>query len=183
LLSQLPRPVIGYVGGIHRHFDTEMLASMAKARPDWSWVLIGPAQIPLNGLKRMPNVHCFGARAHEELPQYISHFDVGIVPYRQNEFTSTVIPTKINEYLAMGKPVVSTNLPEVTAFNQKHNVLITSPNQPTAFLSSIESALLLPTEDGLANHRRRVAMLNGWDLRIERVSSLIEEEVRLKSVE
>ena len=182
VLSQLPRPLIGYVGGIHRHFDTEMLANMAKARPDWSWVLIGPAQSPLSGLKRMPNVHWFGARAHQELPQYISRFDVGIVPYLQNDFTATVIPTKINEYLAMGKPVVSTNLPEVSAFNQNHNVLITSPNQATAFLSAIESALLLPVEAGIAKHRREVAALSGWDLRIERMSSLIEEEVRLKSV-
>lgn len=181
LLSTLARPIIGYVGGIHRHFDTQMLATMAKARPDWSWVLIGPVQIPLNGLKRMPNVHFFGPKAHKELPQYIRCLDVGIVPYLHNDYTTTVIPTKINEYLAMGKPVVSTDLPEVKAFNAEYNVIITSPNHPTEFISSIERALLLSTENGIATRRREVAALNDWHTRIERMSSLIEEELRHKS--
>ena len=177
-LAMLPHPVIGYVGGIHRHFDTEMVASMAKARPDWSWVLIGPQQIALNGLKRIPNVHLFGQKPHQELPDLIRGFDVGIVPYVRNEYTTTVVPTKINEYLAMGKPVVSTDLPEVTAFNAEHNVILTCPNNPTEFLSSIEEALELPVEAAAATWRREVAALGDWDRRIEGMSSVIERKLR-----
>jgi hypothetical protein len=93
MMSKLPRPVIGYVGGIHRHFDTEMLAAMARARPDWSWVLIGPVQTELNGLKQIPNVHLFGPKAHKDLPEYIVNIGVGIVPYLLNDYTMTVVPT------------------------------------------------------------------------------------------
>ncbi|PYS37490.1 MAG: hypothetical protein DMF71_18495, partial [Acidobacteria bacterium] len=66
-MSALPRPVIGYVGGIHRFFDVEMLAAMARAKPDWSWVLVGPLQISPRELKQIPNIHLAGPKAHEEL--------------------------------------------------------------------------------------------------------------------
>jgi glycosyltransferase involved in cell wall biosynthesis len=180
LMSALPRPIIGYVGGIHRHFDAEMLAAMAKARPDWSWVLVGPVQTPLNGLKRMPNVHLLGPKAHQELPHYISNFDVGIVPYLHNDYTMTVVPTKINEYLAMGKPVVSTDLPEVNAFNDEHDVIITSPNDAAKFLSSIERAIGLTRDDAVIAHRREIAALNDWDRRIELMGDLIEQKLHSK---
>src|SRR5947207_2736749 len=159
-MSTLPRPVIGYVGGIHKFFDLQMLAAMARAKPDWSWVLVGPLQTSPRELRRIPNVYLAGPKAHVELPDYIRSFDVGIVPYLSNGYTATVIPTKINEYLAMGKPVVSTDLPEVSTFNDKYGVLITSPNRPAEFVASIERALLSSGEDAIITRRRRVAALN-----------------------
>ena len=179
-MSALPRPVIGYVGGIHRFFDVEMLAAMARARPDWSWVLVGPIQISPRALKHIPNLHLAGPKSHEELPDYISGFDVGIVPYLLNGYTATVVPTKINEYLAMGKPVVSTDLPEVSIFNGKHEVIITSPNRAVEFIASIEKALLSPGEDAVINRRLTVAALNDWEGRFERMSHFIERELRKK---
>src|SRR2546421_1081264 len=179
-MSALPRPVIGYVGGIHRFFDVQMLAAMARAKPDWSWVLVGPLQTSPRALRRIPNVHLAGPKAHEELPEYIRGFDVSIVPYLSNGYTATVVPTKINEYLAMGKPVVSTDLPEVKAFNGKHGVIITSPNRPTEFVASIERALLSSGEDAVVNRRRTVAALNDWEGRAERMSNLIDRELRKK---
>ena len=179
-MSALPRPVIGYVGGIHKFFDVEMLAAMARARPDWSWVLVGPIQISPRALKHIPNLHLAGPKSHEELPDYISGFDVGIVPYLFNGYTATVVPTKINEYLAMGKPVVSTDLPEVSTFNGKHEVIITSPNRPAEFVASIERALLSPGEDAIINRRLTVAALNDWEGRFERMSHFIERELRKK---
>jgi glycosyltransferase involved in cell wall biosynthesis len=180
LMSALPRPVIGYVGGVHKFFDAQMLAAMARARPEWSWVLVGPVQTSPRELKRIPNVHLVGPKAHEELPDYIRRFDVGIVPYVSNTYTATVVPTKINEYLAMGKPVVSTNLPEVSSFNGRHGVIITSPNRPAEFVASIERALLSSAEDAVVNRRRTVAALNDWQERSERMSRLIERELRKK---
>jgi len=179
-MSALPRPVIGYVGGIHKFFDVEMLAAMARSRPDWSWVFVGPLQISPGKLKQIPNVHLAGPKGHEELPDYIRGFDVGIVPYLFNGYTATVIPTKINEYLAMGKPVVSTDLPEVRAFNGKHGVIITSPNRPAEFVASIERALFSPSEDAVINRRRTVAALNDWEGCFERMSHFIERELREK---
>ncbi len=178
MMACLPRPIIGYVGGIHRHFDTELLAAMARAKPNWSWVLIGPIQTSLNGLKQLPNVHFLGQKEHHELPEYILNIDVGIVPYLRNEYTRTVVPTKINEYLAVGKPVVSTDLPEVSVFNDEHNVLLISSNSAAQFLSSIERALTLPNGDDVTSNRREVAALNDWDMRIERMSTLIERKIQ-----
>jgi glycosyltransferase involved in cell wall biosynthesis len=181
LLSALPRPVIGYVGGIHRFFDAEMLAAMARARPAWSWVLVGPLQVSPRELKHIPNVHLIGPKAHEELPDYIRGFDVGIVPYLSNNYTATVVPTKIIEYLAMGKPVVSTNLPEVSTFNGKHGVIVTSPNCSEQFVASIETALISSGEEAAVARRKTVAALNDWEARFKRMSYLIERELRKKT--
>lgn len=180
LMSRLPRPIMGYVGGIHRVFDVEMLLAMARARPDWSWVLVGPQQTSTRALRRMPNIHLTGPKRHEELPDYIGRFDVGIVPYTSNGYTETVVPTKINEYLAMGKPVVSTDLPEVSSFNRKHGVLITCRNRPEEFLASIERALASAGEEEQAARRRAAAAANDWEERYERMSRLVERELRKK---
>ena len=182
LLSALPRPVIGYVGGIHRFFDAALLAAMARARPRWSWVLVGPVQTPPGELRQLPNVHFVGPKAHEELPDYIRGFDVGIVPYLSNDYTATVVPTKINEYLAMGKPVVSSDLPQVSTFNGEHRVLITSPNRAPEFVASIERALGSPAaaEKAAVRRRKKVAALNDWGQLCERMSRLIERELRRK---
>ena len=182
LMSAPSIPVIGYVGAIHKHFDVEMLAEMARARPDWSWVLIGPLATSFQGLKRIPNVYLTGPKPHQELPAYIRRFDVGIVPYLRNSYTATVVPTKILEYLAMGKPVVSTSLPEVVAFNKKHKVITLSANCPLEFSASIERALTSIGEEDYGNHRRKVAALHDWEVRYERMSYLIERELRNKAL-
>jgi glycosyltransferase involved in cell wall biosynthesis len=180
-ISELPRPVIGYVGGIHKYLDTQMLATMARARPDWSWVLVGPSQTSVRALKRMPNIYLAGPKVHRELPQYIRDFDVGIVPYKSNGYTATVVPTKINEYLAVGKPVVSTDLPEVMAFNNHHDIIITSPNHASQFIASIEKALSASTENEVVNRRQTVAALHDWDGRLDRMTQLIERALLKKS--
>ncbi|MDQ3917804.1 MAG: glycosyltransferase, partial [Acidobacteriota bacterium] len=179
LMSALPRPIIGYVGGIHRAFDVEMVATMARARPRWSWVLVGPQQSQARELKRLPNIYLTGAKAHEELPGYVRRFDVGIVPYRRNGYTATVVPTKINEYLAMGKPVVSTNLPEVvSSVGGRDAVVLTCENRPGEFINTIERALLSAGHDAEAARRRTAAAANDWAERSERMSRLIEQKLR-----
>ncbi|MCA1631241.1 MAG: glycosyltransferase [Acidobacteria bacterium] len=178
-MSTLPRPIIGYVGGIHKFFDVGLVAEMARAKPEWSWVLVGPQQAQTRELKRMPNVYMPGPKSHAELPHYIRGFDVSIVPYVSNTYTATVVPTKVNEYLAMGKPVVSTNLPEVNTFNGTHGVIITSPNRPEEFVACIERSLLPSGEADIAR-RRAVAALSGWEERFGRMGHLIERELKKK---
>lgn len=181
LMSALPRPIIGYVGGIHKVFDVQMMMSMARARPDWSWVLVGPQQTPTREMGRMPNIYLTGPKPHGELPDYIRRFDVGIVPYILNGYSETVVPTKINEYLAMGKPVVSTNLPEVSIFNSQHGVIITCPNRPNEFIASIERALLSANGGADEALRRTVAAANDWGRRFERMSMVVKQELQTKA--
>lgn len=179
-MATLPRPIIGYVGGIHRFFDTPMMAAMARARPKWSWVLVGPMQTSSRELKKIQNIYLMGPKAHQDVPDYIRGFDVGIVPYLTNKYTATVVPTKINEYLAMGKPVVSTDLPEVNTFEEEHGVIITSPNDSTEFVASIERAIHASGEETAMLRRRKVAATNGWEQRVEQMSELIEKELHQK---
>ncbi len=111
---------------------------------------------------------------------YIRDFDVCIVPYLDSQYTATVVPTKINEYLALGKPVVSTKLPAVCDFNQQYDVLLTAAAQPDAFLEAIDQALRSPSNGAIAARRREVAALSDWQARLEAMSDLIEAELKAK---
>ena len=112
-LLPIKRPILGYMGGVHKVIDFELVKKVAHAHPDKSLVFVGPIQTEVADLTQISNVHFLGQRKYEELPTYIKHFDIGLIPYALNEYTESVYPTKLNEYLIMGKPVISTELREV----------------------------------------------------------------------
>jgi glycosyltransferase involved in cell wall biosynthesis len=169
--------MIGYVGGLHRHLDLRLAVELAQARPTWSWVYVGPTETPIPELAAQPNVHILGRVPHPSVASYIGEFDVCTVPYKLGPETDTVFPTKLVEYLAMGKPVVSTMLPEVREFNAQHGVLTAAPSRPDAFLGVIEEALAL-AEDGQPVARRRAAASRDWESHLEGMSDLIEARAR-----
>ena len=179
LLSDLPRPIVGYVGGIHRHVDIDLLETMALARSNWSWVYVGPLQIKAPKLNRFQNVHLLGHRPHKELPNYIAQFDVCTVPYMTSAYTNTVVPTKINEYLAMGKSVIATPLPSICDFNRQHYVVSIADTHPPSFIRAIEHALASPGDQATTDRRRRVAALSDWQTRLEEMSGWIEDALYL----
>lgn len=176
-IGQLPKPVIGYIGGMHRHVDFGLVREMALRRPNWSWVCVGALQAALGDLDGLPNVHLTGERPHSELVDYVRQFDVCIVPYVSSPYTATVVPTKINEYLAVGKPVVSTALPPVCDFNHEHQILITCAAEPESFLDAIAQALAMPRNEETRLRRRRVAELADWGPRFNEMCRLIEESI------
>ena len=169
------KPVIGYVGGLHRHVATDVLKNMIRQRPEWAWTLVGPEQTPMGDLKGFSNVRLLGHRSHAELPALIADFDVGIVPYVHNDYTQTVVPTKINEYLAVGVPVVATDLPEVIALKAPVSAVITAPPETEAFLRGIEEALRLPTGEDADLRRRQLALSADWAVRLETMWTQIED--------
>ena len=176
ILSALQRPIIGYIGGLHRFVDFDLLTEMARLRPDWSWVFVGPIQTSVGELARLPNVYFPGQQPHERLGQFLSNFDVCIVPYIKNAATATVVPTKVNEYLAAGKPVVSTELLTICDFNDLHRVLITAPSRSVDFLRAIEESLRPSTDSETVARRTKVAKLNDWQVHLETMCNLIWEE-------
>jgi glycosyltransferase involved in cell wall biosynthesis len=178
----LRRPVIGYVGGLHKHVDFDLLLGMARARPDWSWVFIGPLQTPVNGLADLPNIYLLGSRPHGDLARYIREMDVCLVPYLNNPATATVVPVKVNEYLAVGKPIVSTKLPTIRDFNEQHQVLIMADNRPDSFLCAIEQALRTEDDERTVRRRREIAALSDWQIRLKVMSDSIETAARRKSI-
>jgi glycosyltransferase involved in cell wall biosynthesis len=179
--AALPGPVIGYVGGLHKHVDFDLLSQMAEARPDWSWVFVGPFQESVEKLERHLNVYLLGPRPHQELSGYLRGFDVCIVPYVKSDYTDTVVPVKLNEYLAAGKAVVSTDIPTVREFNEKHQVLVIADNTRDQFLEGIEKALRLPKDPAAIAKRRQIAALADWNVIVETMSDLIEAKPRQDS--
>jgi GT2 family glycosyltransferase/glycosyltransferase involved in cell wall biosynthesis len=172
--GRLARPVIGYVGAVTEHLNQPLVTALARLRPHWSWVFVGPCHTTLDELRRLPNVHFMGQQPHRELVKFIREFDVCIIPYKLSAYTTTVVPTKLNEYLAVGKPVVSANLPAVRSFNDEHDILLTSDEQPGSFLRAIEEALQLPQDGAVVARRRAVAASGDWQMRIEAMSELLE---------
>jgi len=168
------RPVIGYAGGLHRHMDYDLLVAMAQARPDWSWVFVGSRNTDVRALLAQPNVTLLGQRPHDELVEYLRTFDVCIVPYLNTDITATVVPMKINEYLAMGKPVVATALPAICVFNDQHKVISIASNECASFLAAIESALNAPNSREAINHRREVAQLGDSRAFLDSIGSRIQ---------
>jgi uncharacterized SAM-binding protein YcdF (DUF218 family)/glycosyltransferase involved in cell wall biosynthesis len=172
-LARLPRPVAGYVGGLHQWVDQDLLAAVAARMPDVSFALIGPAQVDVSTLERVPNIHLFGQRAHAELPGYVAGFDVGLVPYRITEYTANVYPTKLNEYLIMGRPVVATDLAEIRRFNDEHGELVHIASTPDAFGAAVRQAIP-PAPAAEMARRIEVAQSNSWERRLVAMSSLVD---------
>jgi uncharacterized SAM-binding protein YcdF (DUF218 family)/glycosyltransferase involved in cell wall biosynthesis len=173
-LLALKRPIVGYVGGIHRWIDLELVASAARTMPEATFAFVGPAQMDVSATAGIPNLHWLGARAHDDVPRYIKGFDVGIVPYRLTEYTANVYPTKLNEYLAMGIPVVATDLPEIRRFNAEHGSSVAIAGDSRQFVEAIHAALRPSTEQERIG-RTEVARKNSWVSRIAEMSALIEE--------
>ena len=176
-LKDIKKPIIGYVGGIHKHIDFGLLKYIAETHPERSIVLVGPAQTDVSQLEKIPNVVFLGKKDFSELPAYINLFDACIIPYRLSEYTKTVYPTKLNEYHIMGKPVVSTELPEIKAFNRLNNDLVAVAGTNEEFDEAIERAIRM-NSDALAKLRVESARRNSWSARISEMSALMEQAMK-----
>jgi len=132
----------------------------------------------------MPNVHFLGQKRYEELPSYISQFDVCVIPYLLTEYTKNVYPTKINEYLSLGKAVVSTSIPEVEEFNKRNDNIIYIAKTKEEFSSLTGQALSEKPSEDLYRRRIDVAANEGsWELKIEEMCNLIEQKITDKERE
>jgi UDP-galactopyranose mutase len=112
--EDLPKPRFGFYGVIDERFDVELLGKIAEMRPNWSFVMLGPVvKIADEDLPRRSNIHYLGSKTYDQLPTYLSGWDVALMPFAMNESTEFISPTKTPEYLAGGKPVVSSAIKDV----------------------------------------------------------------------
>jgi len=112
--ADIPHPRLGFFGVIDERFDIELLDAVARQRPDWHFVIIGPVvKIHPDSLPKHPNIHYLGAKKYEELPGYLAGWDIALLLFARNESTRFISPTKTPEYLAAGKPVISTSIRDV----------------------------------------------------------------------
>jgi uncharacterized SAM-binding protein YcdF (DUF218 family) len=144
--------------------------------PELAFVFIGPLQTDVSVLSHIRNIYFLGSKEHRQLPCLIKYFSVCLIPYIISEYTRNVYPTKLNEYLALGRPVVSTALPEIIAFNKGYGNVVEIASGPEEFSSAILNAI---GQDNEAFRKRRIeaAKENSWQSRIEKMSSLIGEAI------
>jgi glycosyltransferase involved in cell wall biosynthesis len=113
-LKSLQKPILGFFGVVDERMDYELAAKLAEANPNWSVVIIGPAiKVDESTIPKRPNLHWLGARDYAQLPAYCKAFDVCIMPFARNEATEYINPTKALEYMATGRNIVSTAVPDV----------------------------------------------------------------------
>lgn len=141
-LASLPRPIFGYFGVIDERIDYELLRHLASALPHASLVMVGPiVKVDTNSLPRLPNIHWLGQRAYDELPALVKSFDVCLMPFALNDATRYINPTKTLEYMAAGKPIVSTAVPDVV-----HNFtpIVAIAHSPSEFAQAVQRASEAP---------------------------------------
>lgn len=160
-LKQLKVPIIGYVGVLtSARLDIDLIYDIAKNRPDWNIVLVGPEDDAFknSALHQLANVHFLGAQPTDDLPKYINFFDVCFNPQLLNELTIGNYPRKIDEYLALGKPTIATKTETMEVF--KNHVYLA--NNAEEYIVGIENLLKNNTED-LITERKNFALSHTWE--------------------
>lgn len=178
--ADIPHPRLGFFGVIDERLDIQLLEQVAAARPDWHLVMVGPVvKIDPADLPRRSNIHYLGGKDYQELPKYLAGWDVALLPFARNESTRFISPTKTPEYLAAGKPVVSTSIRDVVRPYGEQG-LVHIADTATEFIAAVEAAM----SSDAATHRRRVdAVLaqNSWDRTWSQMSKLIEQATRARA--
>ncbi|MGC8839498.1 MAG: glycosyltransferase [Anaerolineae bacterium] len=179
-LAAVPPPRVGYVGNLNEKVDLSLLRRLAEARPGWSLVLVGPVSLRFDlhlvGELRLPNVHFLGQKPVEALPGYVANLDVCLMPYKRNEWTRHISPLKMYEYLACGKPIVSTDIPAAREFAH----LLYLAEDEGSFLDLVARALQ-EADSSLAVARQAEAAKHTWRARVEAMSALIEAALAAKA--
>lgn len=173
--EDLPRPRLGFYGVLDERFDTELLGKIAEMRPDWSFVMVGPiVKIAPEDLPHRGNIHYLGSKTYAELPAYLSGWDVALMPFARNESTEFISPTKTPEYLAGGKPVVSTPIRDVVRhYGQLQGVKIADDAE--SFVAACEEALELSRgpDKGWLAEADLLLSASSWDTTQARMAGLI----------
>jgi UDP-galactopyranose mutase len=178
----LPRPRLGFYGVIDERMDLELLAGLADARPDYQIVILGPVvKISSDDLPQRPNLHYPGGRSYAELPDYLRGWDVALMPFAINEATRFISPTKTPEYLAAGRPVVSTAVTDVVrSYGDVPGVFVAA--DAAGFADACDAALALartpdqwlPQVDALLAH-------GSWDQVQAEMAALIDQAIARSS--
>ncbi|MEE8574337.1 MAG: glycosyltransferase [Thermodesulfobacteriota bacterium] len=179
-ISAVAPPVIGFTGGIWGIFDLQLLKFIATERPEWHLLLVGNLSESAPGsfcaefeeLTVLENVTWLGWRDYETLPGYLKAMDVCLLPYVIDDWTKNCYPSKLHQYLAAGKPVVSTDLPEIRPFKD----VVRIANSREEFLTMVEESLA-EKDESLVSERIRVASENTWDVRARKIAEVIRERI------
>lgn len=170
-VAGLREPVLGFSGLVDSRLDQALLAEVARRRPGWSFVFVGPVRVSVDGLAGLPNVRFVPQQAQAALPGYFRKFDVGLVPYVMGPMVRFIYPTKLNDYLAAGLPVVSTALPELDTC--PHDI-VARVDTADDLIAAVER--LWPTRWDAGHVARRLAFAadNSWERRASTIADRID---------
>ncbi|MCL1466406.1 glycosyltransferase family 1 protein [Argonema galeatum] len=176
--ADIPHPRLGFFGVIDERMDIELLGGIAAARPDWHLVIIGPVvKIDPAILPRPQNIHYLGGKSYKELPAYLAGWDVAMLPFARNSSTRFISPTKTPEYLAAGKPVVSTSIRDVVR-PYGENGLVRIADTVADFVAAAETALNEnPHQSGWLLSVDTFLAQNSWDRTWDRMTELMQSAV------
>jgi glycosyltransferase involved in cell wall biosynthesis len=176
-IASLPRPVLGYFGVVDERMDYELVAKLADANPNGSVVMVGPAlKVDKVPLPRRHNLHWLGQRAYADLPAYAKAFDVCLMPFALNAATEFINPTKALEYMATGRPVVSSAVPDVV---RNFGSVIKVAGDHDEFITSCQRAI--KQKDAAAiESGMRMASENSWESIVTRLEEHLDAALRNK---
>jgi glycosyltransferase involved in cell wall biosynthesis len=167
--ANLAHPVVGYIGSLHDWIDLELIEHCARARPQWTFLLVGHAACDVSRLAALPNVRLAGPQPYASLGRWARAFDACIIPYRLNRQVANANPLKLREYLATGKPIVSVRNPEIEKFADHVRIA----DGHAAFLAALDD--VLAHDPPLAAAARRAAVAGQtWDRRVADVLSHVD---------
>lgn len=177
--SPIPHPRIGYCGVIDERMDLQLLERAASLRPEWHWIMLGPVvKIESGSLPKNPNIHYLGSKTYKELPSYLSGWDAAMLPFARNEATRFISPTKTPEYLAAGKPAVSTSIRDVVRpYGERDLVYIA--DTPDAFVACTGAALARDRSEWLARVDEFLKF-NSWDITWNKMAGLISGHLKAR---
>ncbi len=169
-LSSVPRPRLLSLGLWDERVDAGLLAAVLEARPTWQLVMVGKRTAPPTALDAHPRVLSVPPVSYGEVPGWLQHADVLLVPYVRNAQTDTINPLKLRELLATGRPVAATALPEIVRLGES---LVSTGDGVDGFLAAIERALALGDDTAAASHRRAAVASETWEARVEALLGFI----------
>ncbi len=174
----MDHPIIGWFGVVDERVDYGLVGEMARQRPDWSFAMIGPVvKIDPNLLPHSPNLFWLGSRDYQALPSYCRAFDVCMMPFALNKATQFINPTKALEYMACGKPIVSTPVRDVV---RQWTDIIRIAATPLEFVECIEAALQAGPDDQRVTRGKELAQSCSWDSTVSQLQSLIDQALSRK---
>ncbi len=177
----IPHPRLGFFGVIDERLDIDLIDKLSLLRPDWHFVLVGPVvKIDPVTLPQRKNIHYLGGKSYKELPAYLAGWDIAILPFAKNESTQFISPTKTPEYLAGGKPVISTSITDVVNPYGMNN-LVRIADTAEDFISAAEEIF---TKDNAGERIKKADQFlenNSWDNTWNEMRIILTQTLKKKS--
>ncbi len=173
-VAELPHPLIVFTGAVvATKLDIDLLVALARARPDWSFVLVGPVgpgdpRTDVSALAAESNVHLLGGRSYKQLPNVLRAADAGLIPYARNELTNSVFPMKVYEYLAAGLPVLATPLPSLVGIEE-----VATAGDADGMVKLLDETLARDSRQRRLERSQRAAA-HSWDARLLEIAAAID---------